>query len=61
MTNGDRIRNMSDLELTAMLMCPYDATGREIPCAPNGIQAMVPKGSCMECMENWLKSEAKER
>lgn len=57
MTNLEKIRNMSELELTTMLLCPYDASKEPIPCSPSGVQASVTAGGCAECIVKWLKKE----
>lgn len=45
MTNGDKIRAMTDEELTKIIMCPYDTAGAEfeiMPCVKDGgIQEFV--------------------
>ena len=52
MTNGDKIRKMTDEELTYVLMCPYEFTshGCIYPEKPN----------CTDCIGLWLESEAEE-
>ena len=63
MTNGDKIRNMTDEELAFILMCPYDTAGDPIdimPCVTaERTQEFVSPKECMECMAAWLKKEAK--
>ena len=44
-TNADRIRAMSDEELAAIVMCPYDGCNRS-------------DGKCYECSLEWLQSPA---
>ncbi len=61
MTNGDRIRNMTDEELTQVLLCPYDTAGDPIdimPCIKNGV--LVGPKECNKCMLEWLHRENKE-
>lgn len=61
MTNGDKIRQMSDDELAFILMCPYDTTGEAInimPCVKEGgIQELVTVEKCQECMKAWIARE----
>ena len=45
MTNGERIRGMSDEELAEIIMCPYDTD----PSVCNY------KGVCLDCCLEWLK------
>lgn len=59
-TNADRIRSMSDEELARIIMCPYDTYGKELPCAKDGIQTMVPPEDCNKCCIRWLQSEVEE-
>ena len=64
MTNADRIRSMSDEELTEIIMCPYDTAGKPIeimPCVRDGnVQELVPPENCKKCMMEWLQSEVEE-
>ena len=63
MTNGDRIRNMNDEELAAVLMCPYDTVGDPIdimPCVKDGKQQFVGVEECRECSISWLRRESTE-
>ena len=53
MTNGDKIRNMTDEELTAVLRCPYEFT--EILCTHTDDDI-----HCGECIKEWLESSAEE-
>lgn len=60
MKNGDRIRQMSNEELTEVLLCPYDVAGAQInimPCVKNGIQEMVGPKQCKKCIEDWLEKQ----
>ena len=50
MTNGDRIRQMTDEELAIYLECPYT----EKPCRHSEDAA-----GCAMCIEEWLKQEEK--
>ena len=63
-TNADRIRAMSDEELTKIIFCPYDTAGKPIdimPCIKDGnIQELVPPEDCKKCMLEWLQSEVEE-
>lgn len=60
-TNGDRIRSMSDAELTKIIMCPYDTAGEPMdimPCVTElGVQEFVSLENCHNCMMKWLKKE----
>lgn len=49
MTNGDKIRAMSNKELAMAIMCPYDMS-EPLP------ESCTFKG-CIECSEEWLKKE----
>lgn len=49
LTNGDRIRQMSDEELAVELMCPYGSEGPV--CGVNG-------KTCKECTLQWLREVA---
>ena len=54
MTNGDRIRNMNDEELAAVILCPYDTAGDPIdimPCVKDGKQ---------QFSISWLQRESSE-
>lgn len=60
MTNGDKIRAMSDEDLTAILLCPYDTAGDPIdimPCVKDGMQEFVTQKECRECSLKWLQRE----
>ena len=63
MTNGDKIRKMSDDELKDVLMCPYDTAGDPVdimPCVKaGGVQALVTPEYCNSCMKEWLSREVK--
>lgn len=48
MTNGDKIRQMSDEELAPYITCPYDECIDLVDC------------SCKCCILKWLKEEARE-
>lgn len=50
MTNGERIRGMSDEELAEIIICPYDTD----PSVCNY------KGVCLNCCLEWLKQPAEE-
>ena len=59
-TNADRIRSMSDEDLTKIIMCPYDTAGKPIeimPCVNGNVQKFVPPEDCKKCMMEWLQSE----
>ncbi len=61
MSNADRIRAMSDEELTKIIMCPYDTAGASIdimPCVTElGTQELVSPEFCNQCMIKWLQRE----
>ncbi len=62
MTNADRIRMMTDEELTKIIMCPYDTAGEPadiMPCVREG-NVSVPPQFCYECTRKWLRAEAEE-
>lgn len=63
-TNGDKIRAMTDEELAAVIMCPYDTAGDPIDIMPcvleDGTQEFVPTNKCMACSVAWLQRESKE-
>lgn len=60
-TNADRIRSMTDEELSKIMLCPYDAAGKPIeimPCVKDGnVQEFVSPENCKKCMMKWLQSE----
>ena len=62
MTNGDRIRNMTDEQLTDIILCLYDTAGEPVdimPCVKDGnIQELVSVDVCKKCMTDWLKKES---
>ena len=62
-TNGDKIRSMTDEELTEIIMCPYDTAGEPeeiMPCIrETGDSDFVPVKDCKRCMMEWLQKEAK--
>lgn len=64
MTNGDKIRAMSDEELTAIILCPYDTAGDPIdimPCVKDGnIQEFVAPEDCKACIMKWLERNVEE-
>ena len=64
MTNADRIRKMTDEELTKIIMCPYDAAGEPadiMPCIRDGnVQVSTSPHFCYECMRKWLRAEVEE-
>ena len=51
LTNGDRIRAMSDEELAKWVVCPFDTCGRMPP-----FDGMI----CEDCVHEWLQKPAKE-
>lgn len=54
MTNGDRIRNMSDKELAVTLMCPNEMGMAEIPCDHSD------SCNCWKCLLYWLQQPYEE-
>ena len=62
--NADRIRSMSDDELTDIILCPYDTARKPaniMPCVRDGnIQELVSPEYCKKCMMDWLQSEVEE-
>lgn len=61
MTNGDRIRAMSDEELAVIILCPYDTAGEPaniMPCIKDGnVQEFVSQEECKKCIVEWLERE----
>lgn len=55
MTNGDKIRRMTNEELTAVLRCPYEEMSDT--CIFPYPQE---RPSCTDCINLWLESEADE-
>lgn len=53
-TNADRIRNMTDEELAANMMCPNENGLAEIDCDKND------NCNCYECLLKWFKAESEE-
>lgn len=53
MTNGDKIRAMSDEELAVTLMCPNDMGMSDIECDKSD------DCNCAQCLYAWLKQEVK--
>lgn len=64
MTNGDRIRKMTDEELADIVFCPYDTAGdpEEImPCIKDGFESdFVGPDKCHDCMMKWLQEKVEE-
>ena len=62
MTNGDKIRKMTDEELAHIIMCPYDTVGDDItpimPCLV--INDITTAETCRKCTMEWLAKEALE-
>lgn len=52
MTNGDRIRSLTDEELASVVMCPADITLRDTECDQHN--------NCMECTLDWLQRESED-
>lgn len=62
-TNGDKIRSMTDEELAAVIMCPYDTAGEPaniMPCVLEDRDPMLSENKCTACSVAWLSREAKE-
>lgn len=60
-TNRDRIKNMSDDDLSFILMCPYDTSGEPadiMPCVTD--ESLPSQKKCCDCIKAWLGKEAKE-
>lgn len=53
MTNGDKIRAMSDEELAVVIMCKNDMVKLGAGCTN-------PNQNCVNCSFEWLKEEAGE-
>lgn len=51
MTNGDRVRAMSDEEMAVTMMCPNEAGLAEIDCDKSDDK------NCCKCCLEWLKKE----
>lgn len=64
MTNADRIRAMTDEELTKVILCPYDTAGEPMDIMPcikeNGTQELASPEFCNRCILEWLGREVKE-
>ena len=57
-TNGDKIRSMTNEELAVIIMCPYDGEPlKSLPCAS---QELMTSEKCIACSKAWLSREAKE-
>ena len=52
MTNGDKIRKMSDEELAEIIMCPYDSDG--------SCKNLDDKKGCIQCSLEWLQKKEEE-
>jgi len=50
MTNGDRIRSMTDQDLAGIIMCPYGSDGLNCIDNERGL-------SCIDCSLDWIKAE----
>lgn len=50
-TNGDMVRRMTDEELAAVIMCPYDG-------APEHLYLCTEPGGCIKCVLHWLGDPA---
>lgn len=59
MTNGDKIRQMTDEELAEILMCPYDDCGKMLENCEK-FKDVNRARRCQECSKAWLKREAEE-
>ena len=61
MTNREKIKQMSDDDLSFILMCPYDTVGEPeeiMPCVND--ETMPSQKNCCDCIKIWLGKEAKE-
>lgn len=54
MTNADKIRQMTDEELAAIIMCPYDSDGENCKDVMEGFE------NCVKCTPEWLREKAGE-
>ncbi|TQI66232.1 hypothetical protein [Clostridium sp. KNHs216] len=54
MSNGDRIRGMSNEELAVTLMCPNEMGMAEIECDHSDDK------NCCQCLLNWLNQPEQE-
>lgn len=61
MTNGDRIRSMSNEELAEVILCPYDTAGEPLdtmPCVRDGdVQEFMEPEKCHACIVHYLERE----
>lgn len=55
MTNGDRIRGMSNEELAVTLMCPNEMGMAEIDCDHSD------DNNCCQCLLSWLNQPEQEK
>lgn len=56
MTNGDKIRAMTDENLAVILMCPYDTYEDGPKCNTMPASDVTPV-YCQKCLVGWLKEE----
>ena len=54
MTNGDKIRQMTDEELSEIIMCPYDDPAEMLK------NCEIFKKRCQKCIAVWLRAERLE-
>jgi len=59
MTNGSRIRQMTDEDLAFVLMCPYDGNAEQCECLGE-FSSQSDVKTCIECIKDWLKQPVEE-
>ena len=55
MTNGDKIRKMTDEEMAEIIMCPYDDPKELLK------NCGIFKKKCQKCTATWLRAEHQEK
>ena len=60
-TYGDKIRSMTNEELAAVILCPYDTAGEPLnimPCVKDGMsQELVSPERCHACIVRYLEKK----
>ena len=60
-TNADKIREMSDEDLSMVIMCPYETAGEDVDIMPcikeTGVEGQSTVQKCYECCKEWLQKE----
>ena len=59
MTNGDRIRQMTDEEMSEIIMCPYDDIAEMLKNCEI-FKGVNKEKRCQECTAAWLRAEHQE-